>query len=642
MALEVEKDGRMEGIEDLDDIFDQVLLYNRDNMAKTPPVDAEVEELIKARIISELMEDFEIELAEQHIPWEIYLTVMRKFMRQKKALFRDIIKSGIEFKYILYLYLDRMFVLEQLPDESARTWLTKIWKRKGPRSKLKNNRFIHNKDPISKLMEKVLVQMIAEKLEKATPLSQAGSRPGRSTRDQLIKLVVLQKYFEKTQTPLPILFVDVAACFDRIRLNDVVSDALKAGADRKTTRMIHKFSEVTEIMIRGDEREKGVMVKGTMGQGSNFAPPSIGLTTSKAVMSQFGPNPEEIMASAGSVTLDPCSYVDDIEVITKNEEGLRRACQSVGRWLQTICLESHPDKSEVVVSGRLKKAADLRLKLMTSPAIMQGFPVKVADTAMYLGMKVNQTGFRQTIDSTVRHRVSKAWDRAREIKIVIDDPRMRRLGWLRAGITLFRAVIIPAITYSCKVWADMYRYTRHFLETEYKAMLYVILDIPTSTKFTSVLADMGLPSIMSVVNKLMIGYTNHTLWSSEDTTARDLLREEKKIMGESSFLSSIDNLCNHYGIPMVSSNCLDRRLVKSQIKLKDEIETWMSNLRSPVTQNVGLNLTRPSTNFFKLTQVARTNPFFKQLAGGSDTCPNVHWTCARLGEVSGKSNNSGF
>ena len=45
---------------------------------------------------------------------------------------------------------------------------------------------------------------------------------------------------------------------------------------------------------------------------------------------------------------------------------------------------------------------------------------------------------------------------------------------------------------------------------EYKGMLYIILDIMTHTKWILVLADLNLPNIMAVVDKLRINYANHT------------------------------------------------------------------------------------------------------------------------------------
>ena len=64
----------------------------------------------------------------------------------------------------------------------------------------------------------------------------------------------------------------------------------------------------------------------------------------------------------------------------------------------------------------------------------------------------------------------------------------------------------------------------------------------------------------------------------------------------------MDAVCRRYGIPEVSNNELYKPLVKNRIKVVDRMDSWMSNLLSPVTRNVGLNMIRISTNFHRLSK----------------------------------------
>ena len=71
---------------------------------------------------------------------------------------------------------------------------------------------------------------------------------------------------------------------------------------------------------------------------------------------------------------------------------------------------------------------------------------------------------------------------------------------------------------------------------------------------------------------------------------------------KNSILSDADKICSKYRIPSVSENQLDRKMVKKLVKVKDETENWISNIRSSATQNVGLERTRTSTNFYRLSK----------------------------------------
>ena len=604
VAVEVEETGEV--LEDLDEVLDHVLQYNVTNMQKIEP-SKQVEEVMKrkAAVIDLMLDDNKVKDFPSEIPWSIYLKVVKKVLRQKKACFRDFIKSGRNFKYAVFKFLNRMYSKEEFPEICALTYLTKIWKRKGSRARLKNNRFIHGKECFSKLLEKCVVAIIEEKLDQATPQLQAGSRKGRSTRDQMLKVIVMQKYHECKSRPLPILLVDVQACFDKMVLDDVIYDTIEAGADLKATRVARKFTNKTEIRLTGDPRNngKGVgrVIWRTLGQGSNFAPPGIGLTTSKSLQDNFK-DIEHVLAKIGNVTADPQSYVDDMATMLKDEKAVGVASQRIGRALEVISLKSHPDKTEVIVSGRSKKAAAVRENLVSRPALMQGNPVKVSKSGMYLGMVVSEEGHRATVDLTIRHRVAKSWGRVADIKSTINDSRMYRLGWLRAAVVLIRSVVIPSMTYSADVWIAMNKVSEKFLIDEFKSMVYVILDIPTHTKWTSVLADLGIPNIMTVVDKLRMNYISHTLWGTGDEKLRDMLEEEHEINPGNSLLSMANSICDKYNMPKVSETELDKVLVKRQARIFGEIEIWLSNVMSPVTQNVGLERMRLATNFFKLSK----------------------------------------
>ena len=129
-----------------------------------------------------------------------------------------------------------------------------------------------------------------------------------------------------------------------------------------------------------------------------------------------------------------------------------------------------------------------------------------------------------------------------------------------------------------------------------------ILDITTHTKWTSVLADLNLPNIQSVIDKLKVNYMNHTLWGKGDEKLRMLLWEEHRLLPTCSLIHTVDEICKSYKIPAVSMTLLDKTLIKRQIRLKDEIDIWVSNVKSSATRNVGLERVRQSTNFYRLSK----------------------------------------
>ena len=77
---------------------------------------------------------------------------------------------------------------------------------------------------------------------------------------------------------------------------------------------------------------------------------------------------------------------------------------------------------------------------------------------------------------------------------------------------------------------------------------------------------------MSVIDKLRVNYINHTLWENGDVKLREMLLEEKRLLPKNNLLHSADQVCAEYKIPAVNENHLDKKMVKSRIKISDKTD----------------------------------------------------------------------
>ena len=91
---------------------------------------------------------------------------------------------------------------------------------------------------------------------------------------------------------------------------------------------------------------------------------------------------------------------------------------------------------------------------------------------------------------------------------------------------------------------------------------------------------------------------NHTLREAGDRKHREMLWEEKRPLPKNNLIDYTDQVCIRHP---VSSNHLNKRLVKGRIKLTDEIETWLNYVKSSATENVGLERVRHAGAFMLKT-----------------------------------------
>ena len=77
---------------------------------------------------------------------------------------------------------------EEFPDSLMLTILHMIWKGKGPREMLGNNRFIHTKDYLPRTCEALVVSKMKNDILKASGNYQIGGQPGHSPEELLVVL----------------------------------------------------------------------------------------------------------------------------------------------------------------------------------------------------------------------------------------------------------------------------------------------------------------------------------------------------------------------------------------------------------------------------------------------------------------------
>ena len=213
---------------------------------------------------------------------------------------------------------------------------------------------------------------------------------------------------------------------------------------------------------------------------------------------------------------------------------------------------------------------------------LHGKPVKCKESEPYLGFTLHEQGVKTSISTTTKLRIDKAWGKCAAIKSIVNHPSIAQFGWLRACLTLFKSIIPPVLMYSCEVWAGCPRYIIDNLESNYKKILYAILEIPEKTKIAAVMLESGVSRLRHMINKRQILYVNHVMWDLKGTFVWASLMEEWKLKGDNSIIANVNKLAEMYELPAVSDQKLDKRHVKLTIKTFSDRELWTECFASKI------------------------------------------------------------
>ena len=93
-----------------------------------------------------------------------------------------------------------------------------------------------------------------------------------STNEHLLTMIITMRRLELVRGGGSIIFLDIKACFDRIRLSDILYDAARSGVTGRPLKNIKEYTENLNIKMQGDpDPSRSRSITNSTGQGSGFA-----------------------------------------------------------------------------------------------------------------------------------------------------------------------------------------------------------------------------------------------------------------------------------------------------------------------------------------------------------------------------------
>ncbi len=441
--------------------YDVMLQYNYDLLRKNDDEketdENKIQREIKEWAIKHAMEQEGFE-EDECLEYRDFELVVQKIKRNNKNVYRDFIMAGEEFKMAIFNFYQKIYRIERQPESFCETDLLKLFKGKGNRLELKSNRFLHLKTWLPKGYEKMLMTKMEEKLFRNTPSYQVGGQKLGLTNEHLVSMITTMRRLEKFQGGGAVVFMDIKACFDRVRLTDILFEAVQSGVTGKPLRCINEYTNNLRIRIRGDTDTNRVKeMDNSTGQGSGFAPVGTSMVMAKTLDNKIQGRAEEqkslILGEVQGVRLFPNFFVDDLAKNCMKTSEVRVMGEVITEALDELRLEAHSEKSGVMVYG--ERRAEIMKELEEEPAFVQRFKLGFKEKETYLGMVFSCQGADDSIMKTLLARKQKCLAKAADLKRKMDDERMQGVGWLAGIIMVHNSVIISTLTYGAAAMTGM-------------------------------------------------------------------------------------------------------------------------------------------------------------------------------------------
>ena len=217
-------------------------------------------------------------------PWTLKnLETALKCLKKDKArdpngLINELFKKGVagkNFKLSLLKLMNKMKEENTIPEFVQLADVATIYKGKGEKSDLKNDRGIFLVTVFRSILMRLIYLDNYDLLDQSMSDSQVGGRKGRSVRNHIWVLngVICDVLSNKKNTPVDLEIFDYRQCFDSLWLEECMNDMYSGGIKDDKFALLYNVNTHVNVAVKTPvgKTERGV-IKNAIIQGDVFGP----------------------------------------------------------------------------------------------------------------------------------------------------------------------------------------------------------------------------------------------------------------------------------------------------------------------------------------------------------------------------------
>ena len=509
-----------------------------------------------------------------------YIDVLNKVYAKNKNMFREFMSTDISFKNLIFKILCRIFETGEIPDSFLTTQLVPLHK-KGPKTDPAMYRYLHIKDPYSRLYDSLLHQKLAQFYNFNTPISQLGGQPRSGCEDHLTHLLMMIKDAEDSGGGMILTTVDVKKCFDMISNIDTAYAMLEGGADQPTLKRLYQLNKTTNINVVGST--ESFCITHGKGQGNCNVCQECAYTMS--VVSEKNCIEFKTPIIYKGVNSSVFEFVDDTFHISRTLAEARMSGKVVTNTFDELSLEAHPYKSKQIIVGTSEYCRKMKAAIQKDPVQIQGNDIGTSDEEKYLGLVICSGSYKKTLKANLDAKMSKAIGVAKQIRAIMEDKRMEQIGKLKVAALLVQGQLLPTILYGLKSFLNLHidNYYEKF-EAIYKKSLEIILGVPESTCLEAMINLLDNHHLETWIDVLKIKYMNTKFNYHRKLTKRrsrlQALWEFEMLNGvKGGLVDELTRLCEKYKLPNLNHGGVEDDYINAQVKSKSKLRIYMKLLQ---------------------------------------------------------------
>ena len=514
------------------------------------------------------------------------LDKVRKNLKKGKSPGRDkfppdIFKvGGDKFQHCVLDTLNRVKEDNSIPDQWTQVQVSTMYKNKGKRKRLINQRGIFLKQVLSKIYGKLNINRAESSIEKIDPF-QAGGKHNRSPADQKFLLRAAIDHSKYLNLPIYITLYDYSQCFDSLWLSDCLLSLWKLGVDDEVVRILHKLNQTCNIIVKTpvgmtDEFTMHSIVQQGSVSGGTLCVASIAEVTQE----DLGQG-----CQIGTLNIKALAFVDDMLSANRNPYNSYVSHKNVKWFSDKKRLQLNGPKC--VHMGINAKKTDVIPRLKIGDTVMEN-----VDCATYIGDQFNKAGTNKDL---IEERVKKGKSCLVNAMSLCAEITMG-LFTIQTLLLLYKSMFLQVILNDAQAWTNLTDKNIQDLQTIQLRYLKRMMHTPQSTPNSFTFLETGCLPIQYEIHVKQFTFLHHILTLDYDDPVRRTYYEQLKYPFEANWGNRMSELRALYGVLETDDEIigLEKESWKRRIKTRVHIHALLELRKSALCQKWSTNISLPS------------------------------------------------
>ena len=466
--------------------------------------------------------------------------------RDPKGLINELFSTevaGRDLKQSMLMLFNRIKECDQVPEFMKIADITALYKGKGSKNDLKNERGIFIVSTYRSILMKLLMTDKQETIEEHMSSSQVGGRKDMNIRNHIwvANAIIHDVLKSKKANPIDIQVLDIKQCFDGLWGEDCLSDLYRYGVQDSTINLLHDAMQDIQIAVKTPvgKTDRKTLKSSVVLQGDVWGP-EFCATTIDTIGKECLEQEKYLYKYKKSVSIPPLAMMDDLLCVSTCGPETVKLNAFVDYKISSKKLQCGIDKCkkmhigqthekvtcpELSINGWSEKVVrHIETGQIEITDIFEGTTgLKISQQEKYLGDIISEDG-KNT--KNVKARKNKGLGLVTEISAMLVEAMLGKEHF-EIAMLVRNAILVSSLIFNCEAWYGLNKKEVDTLEKIDEQLLRKVLDCPSKTPKYLIYLELGVVPIKFLIQSRRIGFLKYILDQKDSSLLKKVFNAQE-------------------------------------------------------------------------------------------------------------------